>query len=414
MEIEMLDAPEVREGTAIQQTSIALVQGALTEFDKVAAGLADLKAKYGNVVYAVGTAPGMAEAKAARLDIRAPRYAVDRVLKATKEPLNAIKKELDDRAGQITAALLEIETPIHEQIRAEEDRKAAEKAERDRIAAEQKLKIDTAINWMRDHAILAVGASADDIAKLITSLNNVEVTLDSFADRAGEAEQCRLMTLGIVNGLHTAVLAQEAAAAQVEAARIQLEQERAEQARAAAEQARIASEAAAAAAAEAAAKAKAEADAAKAVRDAEQAEFEAKRIVFQQEQADMRAKQAADLAIANKAFAELEEARAAFKAEQTAKLAADQKAIDDAALAAEPAPVAIEPAAGIAEIITQAASDDVEYITATAIDPNDADLIFCAAAAVANQFGMTFGNALHRLAAIDDWVFETETEGEAA
>ena len=76
--------------------------------------------------------------------------------------------------------------------------------------------------------------------------------------------------------------------------------------------------------------------------------------------------------------------------------------------------MAIEPAAGIAEIITQAASDDVEYITATAIDPNDADLIFCAAAAVANQFGMTFGNALHRLAAIDDWVFETETEGEAA
>lgn len=93
MEIEMLDAPEVREEpAAIQQTSIALVQSALVEFDAVAAGLADLKARFGNVIYDVGTTSGMAAAKAARLEIRAPRYAVDKVLKATKEPLNAIKE----------------------------------------------------------------------------------------------------------------------------------------------------------------------------------------------------------------------------------------------------------------------------------------------------------------------------------
>jgi hypothetical protein len=397
MEIEMLDAPEVREEpTAIQQTSIALVQGALTEFDKVAAGLADLKAKYGNVVYAVGTAPGMAEAKAARLDIRAPRYAVDRVLKATKEPLNAIKKELDDRAGQITAALLEIETPIHEQIRAEEDRKAAEKAERERVAAAQKLVIDNAMTWIRNHAVQAVGKSAADIKELVTSLETMEVTLETFADRSGEAEQCRLMTLDVLNGLHAAVTAQEAAAAQVEAERVRLEQERKEQA------------AAAQAAAEAAAKAAAEAaETAKAIADAHQARLDEQRRAFMQEQADARARQSALMEQEEAQRKALADERAAFEAEKAAKAAADQKAIDDAALAA--APVILEPAAGAAEIIAQAEAGDVEYITAAAIDPSDADIIFCAARAVAIEYGMTVDRAVTRLANVCGWTIEGVT-----
>jgi len=400
MEIEMLDAPDVREEpAAIQQTSIALVQSALVEFDAVAAGLADLKARFGNVIYDVGTTAGMAAAKAARLEIRGPRYAVDKVLKATKEPLNAIKKELDDRAGQITAALLEIETPIHEQIKAEEDRKDAEKAERERVAAAQKLVIDNAMTWIKNHAINAVGKSAADIKELVTSLETMEVTLETFADRAGEAEQCRLMTLEVLSGLHAAVTAQETAAAEVEAARIQLEQERAAQARAAND-----------AAALAAAQVIKEAAVAKAMRDAERAELDKKRREFQQEQADMRAKQAADLAIAQKAFAELEAQRAEFEAEKAAKQAADQKAIDDAALAA--APAVIEPTESFGEITIDAAYGDIEYITATAItDPSDADVIFTATRAVSLEYGLTMGDAIHRLAAVESW---TQTEGATA
>lgn len=399
MEIEMLDAPEVREEpTATQQTSIALVQGALVEFDTVAAGLADLKARFGNVIYDVGTTAGMAAAKAARLEIRGPRYAVDKVLKATKDPLNQIKKELDDRAGQITAALLEIETPIHKQIKTEEDRKAAEKAERDRIAAEQKLVVDNAMTWIRNHAIQAVGKSAADIKGLVTSLETMEVTLETFSDRAGEAEQCRVMTLDVLNGLHAAVTAQEAAAAKVEAERVRLEQERKEQA------------AAAMAAAEAAAKAAAEAaETAKAIADAHQARLDEQRRAFMQEQADARARQSALMEQEEAQRKALADERAAFEAEKAAKAAADQKAIDDAALAA--APVVIEPAAGVAEIITQVEAGDVEYITAAAIDPSDADIIFCAARAVSLEYGLTFGEAIHRLAAVESW---TQTEGATA
>lgn len=399
MEIEMLDAPEVREEpTAIQQTSIALVQGALTEFDKVEAGLADLRTKYANVVYAVNTAAGMAEAKAARQALRAPRYAVDKILKATKEPLNQIKKDLDARADRITAAILVFEDPIDGQIKAEEDRKAAEKAERERLAAAQKLVIDNAMTWIRNHAVQAVGKSAADIKELVTSLETMEVTLETFADRAGEAEQCRLMTLEVLNGLLAAVTAQEEAAAKVEAERIRLEQERKEQA------------AAAQAAAEAAAKAAAEAaETAKAIADAHQARLDEQRRAFMQEQADARARQSALMEQEEAQRKALADERAAFEAEKAAKAAADQKAIDDAALAA--APVILEPAAGAAEIIAQAEAGDVEYITAAAIDPSDADIIFCAARAVSLEYGLTFGEAIHRLAAVESW---TQTEGATA
>lgn len=398
MEIEMLDAPEVREEpTAIQQTSIALVQGALTEFDKVEAGLADLRTKYANVVYAVNTTAGMAEARAARQALRAPRYAVDKILKATKEPLNQIKKDLDARASRITAAILVFEDPIDGQIKAEEDRKAAEKAERERVAAAQKLVIDNAMTWIRNHAVQAVGKSAADIKELVTSLETMEVTLETFADRAGEAEQCRLMTLEVLNGLHAAVAAQEEAAAKVEAERIRLERERlalAAEAKATAEKA-----AAEAAAAEAAAKA---------VRDAEQAKLDEQRRAFMQEQADIRARNVADENIAKLAYAKLEGERAAFEAEKAAKAAADQKAIDDAALAA--APVVLEPTAGVAEIIAASAdAGDVEYITVTG--PSDADVIFTAARAVSLEYGLTIGDAIHRLAAVESW---TQIEGAAA
>ena len=381
MEIEMLDdAPEVcEEPTAIQQTSIALVQGALVEFDKVAAGLADLKARFGNVIYDVGTTAGMAAAKAARLEIRGPRYAVDKVLKATKDPLNQIKKELDDRAGQITAALLEIETPIHEQIKTEEDRKAAEKAERDRIAAEQKLVIDNAIAWIQNHAVQAVGKSAAEIAELVTSLETMEVTLETFADRAGEAEQCRLMTLDVLNGLHAAVTAQEEAAAKVEAERIRLERERLAQAAAA-------KEAAAKAAAEAdAARAKADEEAAtaKAALDAERAELAAER-----EQWDRQRE--ADIAEGARIWREV---------------GAEQETCPDSSITGK----VVDANPDLDPAVPVAADLPVSMEQPQPADPSDADIIFCAARAVAIEYGMTVDEAVTRLANVCGWKIEGVT-----
>ena len=82
-------------------TAVVEVQNAVAEFDKVAAGLAELKGKYAGVVFDVTTTKGMDEAKAARAAIREPRYEIERVRKAAKAPILKLGKELDDRAKAI-------------------------------------------------------------------------------------------------------------------------------------------------------------------------------------------------------------------------------------------------------------------------------------------------------------------------
>lgn len=412
-EIEMLDtqqdevaaaatAAPANGGTAegIGEKSLALVRGTLKEFDGVEAGLAGLRIKYANVVYPVGTTAGMAEAKAARLEIRGPRYAVDKVLKATKEPLNAIKKELDDRASQITAALMEIETPIHEQIKTEEDRKAAEKAERERVAAAQKLVVDTAIAWIRNHAIQAVGKSSADISEMVLSLEKLDVTLETYRDRSGEAEQCRIMTLGILTGLHAAVSAQEAAAAKIEADRIQMENDRAEQAR-------IANEAAATAAAARAA----EEAAAKVKHAAEAAELQRQRDAFEDEQAAARAAQQAEATRLQAQADELARQRAELEPKpEVPSVNGSSSAINNDA-SAELAAAQANPEG--AEISPAAQALPVEMLLPKPAEPSDADVIFTAARAVALEYGMTMGDAIHRLATVESWT-QIETQGEVA
>lgn len=387
MEIEMLDAPEVREEptTALAvQDRAALALGST----KTRADLALLAVKFGNIIEIKNKA-GRDECHAALMVLQDARIAVQKASKAAREDATRFSKAVIAEENSLVEITAKEELRLFNLRKVWDDAVAAEKAEKARLAAAQKLVIDNAMTWIRNHAVQAVGKSAADIKELVTSLETMEVTLETFADRAGEAEQCRLMTLGVLNGLHAAVTAQEAAAAQVEAERVRLEQERKEQA------------AAAQAAAEATAKAAAEAaETAKAIADAHQARLDEQRRAFMQEQADMRAKQAADLAIANKAFAELEEARAAFKAEQTAKLA------DETPLA-----VALDTVAVADEIVAQAESGGIEYITAVDIGPSDGDVIFCAARAVSLEYGLTFGEAIHRLAAVESW---TQTEGATA
>ena len=397
MEIEMLDAPEVREETTTAlavQDRAALALGST----KTRQALELLAVKYGNITEIKNKA-GRDECHSALMEIQDARIAVQKVSKAAQEDATRFSKAVIAEENSLVEITAKEELRLFNLRKVWDDAVAAEKAEKARIAAAQKLAIDNAMTWIRNHAVQAVGKSAADIKELVTSLETMEVTLETFADRAGEAEQCRLMTLEVLSGLHAAVTAQETAAAEVEAARIQLEQERAAQARAAND-----------AAALAAAQVIKEAAVAKAMRDAERAELDKKRREFQQEQADMRAKQAADLAIAQKAFAELEAQRAEFEAEKAAKQAADQKAIDDAALAA--APAVIEPTESFGEITIDAAYGDIEYITATAItDPSDADVIFTAARAVSLEYGLTMGDAIHRLASVESW---TQIEGAAA
>lgn len=256
-------------------TAIVEVQTAVAEFDKVAAGLAELQKKYAGVVFDVRTSKGMDEAKAARAEIREPRYEIERVRKAAKAPILKLGKELDDRAKVITSEILVIEEPIDTQIKNEEARKEAEKQAK--IAAEQKRVADLQqrVADLRGNRSLTPMAGSARIAEVIADLEGmaVDASFEEFEQQAHEAKADGLTWL---RELHAAAVAHEAEQARIKAEREELALLRAEQEKhQAAERARIAEE-------ERVAKAAREAEAAKQAeelrkqREAQEAEQRAK------------------------------------------------------------------------------------------------------------------------------------------
>ena len=196
------------------QKHLVIVQKTMVEFDSVSAGLADLGKKYKDVVYAVSTTTGMAEAKLARAAIRDPRIAVGKAIAAGKAPLNELKRLLESKGLEIVNALVELETPIHEQIKAEEDRKAADKVAREAEAVAAAAVVQTNIDALRNVVVDAAGLTAAAILMLRESVvDPVEITLEAFGERAGEAMQVKAASVSKLNELHAAAVASEAAQA---------------------------------------------------------------------------------------------------------------------------------------------------------------------------------------------------------
>lgn len=178
------------------------------EYSPVAAGLAELKRKYVGVVIEVGTPSSLAYAKAARAEIRAPRYECEKIRKELKAPALAHAKLIDSEAARITAELLAIETPWDDAIKAEEEHKAAEKAALEQAEKEQAEKIQARINAL-GFDVLLVGQSSADIAHAVDALEEVEISLEVFGSRAGEAQQVKLATLESLAKLQESTYATE-------------------------------------------------------------------------------------------------------------------------------------------------------------------------------------------------------------
>lgn len=282
-------------------TAIVEVQTAVAEFDKVAAGLAELQKQYGGVLYDVKTSKGMDDAKTARAAVREPRYEIERVRKAAKAPILKLGKELDDRAKEITAQIAAIEDPIHEQIANEEARKEAEKQAK--IAAEQQRVADLQqrVNELRGNLMLTPMSDPELIAGHIADVSGIVVD-DSFEDFKERATEAKAAGLARLQTLRDAAVARVSDEARLKAERAELEQLRAEQTRRANdERARIVEEE----------------RQAKAARDAEAAKQAA-------ELKAAREKQEAEAAAERKRIADEEAVAKAIRDAETKKLADDR------------------------------------------------------------------------------------------
>lgn len=223
-------------------TDIEQVNQALVQFSAVEAGLQALRTQYEGVVYDVTSADGMAQAKAARVAIREPRYEVERVRKAAKAPLLAIGKKLDADAARITAALEELEAPIDQQIKAEEARKEAERQAKISAEAARVSAIQERMAELRGNPMLTPASGSALIADHIADLDRIAVD-DSFAEFREQAADAKAAGLARLRALHDSAVAHEAEQARIEAERAELARLRAEQeARDKVERERIAAE----------------------------------------------------------------------------------------------------------------------------------------------------------------------------
>jgi colicin import membrane protein len=212
-----------------KSTELAKVETAITSMNAVDAGLADLRKRFGSVVYDVTTPKGMAEAKAARREIAAPRIEVEKIRKEAKAPILELGRKLDAAAKRITDELLKIEGPIDRQIIAEENRVEAErqakvKAEQDRVAAilGRIQDITGAINGA------ARARTAADVAQILADIEAIAID-DSFAEFQESAASAKTAACQQIKVMHEAFVAREAEAARLASERAELDRQRAEQ-----------------------------------------------------------------------------------------------------------------------------------------------------------------------------------------
>lgn len=232
---------------------------AIAEYNATAAALDELRSRLYGVAYDVSTGKGMDVAKRDRAEVRDLRVALEKKRVELKAPALERSRLIDAEAKRITADLLELETPIDEQIKAEEQRKEREKQDRinaefGRVQAIQEAIAAISMQSMASHLPSVA------IAARIELMKSEELSPAVFQEMIEQAKAAQRAAIDKLELTHKAKQHEEAEAAKLAAERAELEhlraqaaeQKRKDEAAAAearkAEDARLAAERAAAAA----------------------------------------------------------------------------------------------------------------------------------------------------------------------
>ncbi len=388
MEIELLEEPT----TALTVTARAAL--ALSS-EQTRKDLKELVAKSVNVKAIVDT-NGRDEAHSYAMALVKARTTITKTGKAAREDAAAFAKAVIAEEKSLIAITEGEETRLLALRDGWDAARAAEKAEAERI---ERLRIETIhirIADIREAGNLALQCRTSDmVMSLIEKMLTMKV--EGFDEFTEEAEKVRHGTLARMDEIFGTKRAEEQERARIlaeqEAERQRLAAERAENARIAADLERQSKEAA-----------ERERIAAQ-----ERAEQEAKA------QAARKADEAAAQAILDAEALRLADERAAFEAEQAAfratmqaeadRRAAEAKALETVVTEIVPEKAEVTGPAPLGTVDTDPfmqadGGDELDGLPS----PSDADIIACAANAVADKFGMSFNDALNRLAEVQEWI----------
>lgn len=152
------------------EPQLAVVPGAIAEFSKTEAGLAEIRKRLHGVIFDVATTAGLLNAKEARRELVTLRTSLESKRQEVKSDALLLCKRIDSEAARVRKAIEELEDPIDAQIKAREA--AVEKARAEKIAAERQesARIQGVLNTMRDTPAMLTGKSADTIHAALEEL----------------------------------------------------------------------------------------------------------------------------------------------------------------------------------------------------------------------------------------------------
>lgn len=183
------------------------------------------------VTYDVTTKEGMATAKEQRKLFKDIRIGVDNARKEQKAPIIEIGRLLDSRSKEIGEEAGAIEELHDAKIKAEEARIEEEKAAKIREEEQRKSAIRNAINEIIEAPSKAITMNAEQTLELLDKVKATEINRETFGDQDIEAENAKYKAVDTLTQLHTAKVAQEAAALAEKERQEREGAERAEQAR---------------------------------------------------------------------------------------------------------------------------------------------------------------------------------------
>lgn len=285
----------------------------IAEYRVTEAALAELRTKYADAAFDLTTVAGNKAARAARLELVTLRTTLEKKRKALKEPALEYSRRIDSEAKRIATAILELEAPIDEQIKADEARREQEKQAREAAERERVEAIVARLEFIKGVPARMAGRSSVVIDTAIADLEAREVG-DDFEEFRERAEQAKTAALAALRDMRARVAEQEEEARRLREEREALRREREAQEKAAAEaraaeearlreerarqeaEIRAAREAEEAAAAERRRREDEERAARQAELDAEAARLAAEREAFELAQREQAAREAADRA----------------------------------------------------------------------------------------------------------------------
>jgi len=184
-----------QQATNIAAKPMSIKDTVLAQFKDTEAGLTAMAEKYRDVVYSVADSKGMADAKAARADLRDNgRRMLTRTEASVKADVNELKKVMGDEVERLIAIVKPVEDAIDAQIKAEEKRKADEKAERDREEAERVGAHRANIEQLKAYVEQAEGQPVEVIENAIATLGAMTFG-EEWEEFAKEAEAACLATV---------------------------------------------------------------------------------------------------------------------------------------------------------------------------------------------------------------------------